>query len=158
MGGTWYTEVTPAELERTLGASMERDVVTCEVRRGSVLLLNNLIPHRSLPNYSGGIRWSLDLRWQRASEPNGFHGLKPSVVMREAGAALDDSGEVDFGQWASEDRQAAQIGALGAAHESLDTTIAGPWMHTWPLLHRNRHTANLPPKGDGEWANAPAGG
>ena len=67
-GGTWYTEVTPTELEATLGADMGRDVVTCEVPYGSVLLLNNLIPHRSLPNYSRGIRWSLDLRWQRADE------------------------------------------------------------------------------------------
>eukprot|EP00966_Prymnesium_polylepis_P227009 5252593-Prymnesium_polylepis.1 len=84
VGGTWYTEITPEEIEATLGADMQSDVVTCEVPFGSVLLLNNLVPHRSLPNYSGGIRWSLDLRWQRADEPNGFHGLKESKLMKRA--------------------------------------------------------------------------
>ena len=30
--------------------------------------------------------------------------------------------------------------------DELDTTIAGPWMKRWDLVHHNRHTANL---GDG---------
>ena len=41
----------------------EKTIVTCEVPFGSVLLLNNLIPHKSTENYSQNIRWSLDLRW-----------------------------------------------------------------------------------------------
>ena len=41
----------------------EQTVVTCEVPFGSVLFLNNLIPHKSTENYSQNIRWSLDLRW-----------------------------------------------------------------------------------------------
>eukprot|EP00406_Dinophysis_acuminata_P039923 CAMPEP_0179377936 /NCGR_PEP_ID=MMETSP0797-20121207/89079_1 /TAXON_ID=47934 /ORGANISM="Dinophysis acuminata, Strain DAEP01" /LENGTH=378 /DNA_ID=CAMNT_0021093997 /DNA_START=6 /DNA_END=1140 /DNA_ORIENTATION=- len=106
VGGTWYTETTPKEIEATLGADMRRDVVTCEVPFGSVLLLNNLVPHRSLPNYSGGIRWSLDLRWQRADEPNGFHGLKPSLLMKRAHEAFN--GSVQWGAWASQDRTASQ--------------------------------------------------
>ena len=52
--------------------------VCAQVPKGSVLLLNNLIPHRSLPNNSNGIRWSLDLRWQKPDEPNGFSGIKVS--------------------------------------------------------------------------------
>jgi len=50
--------------------------------------MNNLIPHRSLPNTSDGIRWSLDLRWQKPDLPNGFYGLKDNIVMRVPG---DDS-------------------------------------------------------------------
>ena len=46
------------------------------------MLFNNMIPHRSLPNISDGIRWSVDLRWQRASDPGGLWGLKDGVVMR----------------------------------------------------------------------------
>ena len=69
---------------------LERDLVTCEVPFGSVLLLNNLIPHRSLPNYSDRVRWSLDLRWQRAGEPNGFSSLKPSVLMKPAAIPIDE--------------------------------------------------------------------
>ncbi len=64
------------------------DSVVCEVPKGSVLLLNNLIPHRSLANNSSNIRWSLDLRWQRPTEPNGFHGLKvPAAGARSCGGA-----------------------------------------------------------------------
>lgn len=143
VGGTWYTETTPEEIEATLGADMRHDVVTCEVPFGSVLLLNNLVPHRSLPNYSGGIRWSLDLRWQRADEPNGFHGLKPSLLMKRAHEAFN--GSVQWGEWASQDRTVSQLEAMSveAREAALDTTISGPWMRRWPLAHQNRHTAHL---------------
>mmetsp|Transcript_68988 Transcript_68988/g.206902 ORF Transcript_68988/g.206902 Transcript_68988/m.206902 type:complete len:416 (+) Transcript_68988:23-1270(+) len=143
VGGTWYTEITPEEIEATLGADMQSDVVTCEVPFGSVLLLNNLVPHRSLPNYSGGIRWSLDLRWQRADEPNGFHGLKESKLMKRAHEAYN--GSVAWGAWARQDRTVAQLQELSpqALEQAIDTTIAGPWMRRWPLAHSNRHTANL---------------
>lgn len=30
------------------------------------------------------IRWSLDLRWQRPTEPNGFYGLKDCITMAKA--------------------------------------------------------------------------
>ena len=39
---------------------------------------------RSLDNMSGQIRWSLDLRWQRPNEPNGFYGLKDCITMAKA--------------------------------------------------------------------------
>lgn len=57
---------------KTLECDIQRDLVTCEVPKGSVLFLNNLIPHRSLNNASDKIRWSFDLRWQRSNEPDGF--------------------------------------------------------------------------------------
>ena len=146
-GGTWYVETTPEELATALGADLERDLVTCEVPFGSVLLLNNLIPHRSLPNYSDRVRWSLDLRWQRAGEPNGFSSLKPSVLMKPAAIPIDEfrgGADVRWGGWADVDRSAAQVAEVGAAaHAEFDTTIAGPWMNAWPRLHDNRHTAQL---------------
>ena len=164
VGGTWYVETTPAELAATLGADMAADVVTCPVPRRGVLLLNNLTPHRSLPNLSDGIRWSLDLRWQRHGEPNGFEGIKRSVLMKPAHTSYN--GTVDFGDWAVQDRtklmsaahakqqqrhgsrddeRTAAEGEHAAserqgAEEVFDTTIAGPWMKAWPLVHRNRHT------------------
>jgi len=161
VGGTWYTEVTPEELEATLGCNMKKDVVTCEVPFGSVLLLNNLIPHRSLPNYSEGVRWSLDLRWQRGGEPNGFSGIKGSVLMKPARQQWD--GKVDWGDWASKSRTEIQIAAVSTESMNLvqevgksegrydespefDTTIAGPWMTRWNLIHHNRHTANMTSK------------
>ena len=36
----------------------------------------------------------------------------------------------------------------------FDTTIAGPWMGQWEIVHHNRHTAQYKNPGDGEtWAN-----
>ena len=81
-GGTWYTEVEDDEMENTLGVNLQTDIVTCEVPFGGMLLLNNCIPHRSLENYSNKTRWSLDLRWQDPSKPNGFYGLKDVILMR----------------------------------------------------------------------------
>lgn len=63
-GNTWYVELPIEEMEKTLGIPVnEKTVATCEVPFGSILLLNNLIPHKSTENYSQNIRWSLDLRW-----------------------------------------------------------------------------------------------
>jgi len=164
VGGTWYTECLPQEIEATLGGNIDQNTVTCEVPFGSVLLLNNIIPHRSLENFSQGVRWSLDLRWQRGDEPNGFHGLKDSLLMVPANSAVVHEGEypVCWDGWAEADRTEAQFAALtldqasiikqvgeeeGRIEEEFDTTIAGPWMHRWPLVHHNRHTANLPASG-----------
>ena len=66
----------------------------------------------------------------------------PQVPMKSASIEVNESA-VDFGSWASQDRQTAQVAALGAVEKHLDSTIAGPWMHNWPLLHRNRHTARV---------------
>lgn len=45
------------------------EVVTVPVKRGGVLLMTNRTPHRSTPNTSDIIRWSMDLRYQSASLP-----------------------------------------------------------------------------------------
>ena len=83
-GGTWYVDLDEKEMEKTLGVDLERDVVTCEVPFGGMVLFNNCIPHRSLENYSDKVRWSLDLRWQDSKKPTGFYNLKESVIMRKA--------------------------------------------------------------------------
>ena len=59
--------------------------MTCALAPGDVLLLNNIVPHRSLPNTSEGVRWSLDLRWQRTGEPNGFEGIKENLELIRGG-------------------------------------------------------------------------
>ena len=67
-GGTWYVELPVEEMESTLKCKLDdKTVVTCEIPFGSVLLFNNLIPHRSTENFSDNIRWSLDLRWSYQS-------------------------------------------------------------------------------------------
>lgn len=71
-----------------LECDLEKDIVTCEVPRGSVLFLNNLVPHRSLNNASDKIRWSYDLRWQRPDEPEGF--CTSCVAVTSCGMCDDD--------------------------------------------------------------------
>ena len=80
-GNTWYVDLEEEEIKRTLGVSVERDSVTCEVPFGGVLFLNNSLPHRSLENYSDKVRWSLDLRWQHPDKSNGFYVSFFSVLM-----------------------------------------------------------------------------
>lgn len=57
-------------------------ITTCEVAEGSVLLLNNVIPHRSLNNFSDKIRWSIDLRWQNYNESSGFDHVKDLLLIK----------------------------------------------------------------------------
>ena len=46
--------------------------VVVPVKFGSVLLLTNLTPHRSIPNVSHQVRWSVDARYQDAAKPIGY--------------------------------------------------------------------------------------
>ena len=46
-------------------------VMTLPMEVGSVLLLNKEIPHRSTPNLSDTVRWSMDLRYQKTGTPTG---------------------------------------------------------------------------------------
>jgi len=55
----------------------------------------------SLPNLSKKIRWSLDLRWQKASEAVGFYGLKEGVRMR---SSTDPNLKIDWESYDTIDR------------------------------------------------------
>ena len=63
-GGTWYIEMDEDVIEDTFKCKLGEDSVECEVPLGGVLLFSNALVHRSFPNNSDGIRWSMDLRWQ----------------------------------------------------------------------------------------------
>jgi len=153
-GGTWYTELSEEEMKKTLGVKPEH-VVTCEMPLGSVLFLNNLIPHRSLENFSKNIRWSLDLRWQRPDLPNGFYGLKDSILMRNS---KNPNHVIDWQSWGQINRAKLQdqfVKSDAAIQSNLEyqkavsevpadgefnTVISGPWMKNWEIVHHNRHT------------------
>ena len=47
------------------------EVLTVPMKKGSVLLLDKLTPHGSGPNDTDRIRWSMDLRYQKAGTPTG---------------------------------------------------------------------------------------
>ena len=139
-GGTWYVDLEEKEMENSLGVDLEKDIVTCEVPFGGMLLLNNCIPHRSLENFSDKVRWSLDLRWQDPEKPNGFHDLKECILMRKEG---DPNYKIDWEEFAALDRTMLQNQAMGFSADEFDATIHGPWMKRWPITHRNKHTKSL---------------
>lgn len=45
--------------------------VCCPVPKGGVLMIQHRTVHRSTPNFSDGIRWSLDIRYSPLGEPTG---------------------------------------------------------------------------------------
>ena len=55
--------------------------VPCPVRAGGVLLIQHTTMHRSQPNLSDHIRWSLDLRYSHPDRPTGREGV-PGFIAR----------------------------------------------------------------------------
>ena len=47
-GGTWYVQLEEQDMVKELGVDLLKDVTTCEVPYGGVLLMNNAIPHQRL--------------------------------------------------------------------------------------------------------------
>lgn len=81
---TFYLEIPDDALP-----DVEPAVVPCQF--GSVLLFTNLTPHRSIPNVSNQVRWSVDSRYQDAAKPTGYQpeagflarsSLQPNDVVR----------------------------------------------------------------------------
>eukprot|EP00095_Tigriopus_kingsejongensis_P003043 maker-scaffold971_size75022-snap-gene-0.7 protein:Tk03043 transcript:maker-scaffold971_size75022-snap-gene-0.7-mRNA-1 annotation:"phytanoyl- dioxygenase domain-containing protein 1 homolog" len=63
-GGTWYIEMDEDVIEETFECNIAQDAFECVVPKGSILFFSNALVHRSFPNPSEHIRWSMDLRWQ----------------------------------------------------------------------------------------------
>ncbi len=116
---SWYLYIPDEQLPAG-------EVVTCEMPKGSLLLLNQLIPHRSTENFSNIVRWSIDLRWQRPKESSGFEGIKDCILMR---TACDPNYRSDWSGWATQNRIADAM--LETPEEAFDTTVSGPWMERW---------------------------
>ncbi|XP_078680911.1 phytanoyl-CoA dioxygenase domain-containing protein 1 homolog [Branchiostoma floridae x Branchiostoma belcheri] len=142
-GGTWYVEMAKEKMEQTLDCDLTKDVVTCEMPYGSVLLFNNLTPHRSLSNISTDVRWSLDLRWMDPGKPAGLWGLKGSLPMR---SAKNPDLVIDWEAFEAVDRNKQQqksMDNVAGAEDEFDATIQGPWMTRWEIVHHNKHTRSM---------------
>lgn len=63
------------------GRLPEGEVLSLPMRKGDVLLMHKLIPHRSIPNRTQTIRWSLDLRYQQTGLPTG-RSFYPNFIVR----------------------------------------------------------------------------
>lgn len=135
--GTWYTELDEKEMEKSLGVNMAEDLVTCPVPYGGMVLINNMIPHRSLSNTSNDIRWSMDLRWQRADKPPGFSG-KDGIRLR---SSTDPNLVIDWDSYLNVNKRHTEHGRkFHLVKDEFDTTIVGEWMLKWEITNTNRHT------------------
>jgi hypothetical protein len=90
---------------------------------------------------------------QKPNEPNGFYGLKDNILMAKEN---DENFKPDWEEWSKINRTKLQEAAVKDSikeqipelkerqeDDPFDTTISGPWMHSWPIVHHNRHTVNL---------------
>lgn len=66
------------------------------VKKGGVVFMHRWTPHRSTPNFTDGVRWSLDLRYQKTGTPTGrpFH---PEFIARSR--AHPEMELTDYSQW-----------------------------------------------------------
>ena len=136
-GGTWYVDLEEKEMENSLGVDLEKDIVSCEVPFGGMLLLNNCIPHRSLENFSDKVRWSLDLRWQDPEKPTGLWDLKSSLLFRSKDKPCLN---ITWEEFIAQDRNELQAKNVGVVQDEFDTSLHGPWMKRWKIVNHNKHT------------------
>lgn len=66
------------------------------VKKGGVVFMHRWTPHRSTPNFTDGVRWSIDLRYQTADTPTGrpFH---PEFIARSR--AHPERELTDYNEW-----------------------------------------------------------
>lgn len=91
------------------------------VTKGGVVFMHRWTPHRSTPNYSDGVRWSLDLRYQPAGTPSGrpFH---PDFVARSHQSP--EQVLVDHSKWSLDWQQALEKARGQQAHRVKSTAGA----------------------------------
>jgi len=115
---SWYLYIREEDLP-------PGEVVTCEMRKGSVLFLNENVPHCGLRNRSSRVRWAIDLRWQRPTDPTGLEGvLIRGPRMR---SASEPGFRPDMARWAREEREKYDEWVKRGDRDPLDPAIDGSW-------------------------------
>ncbi len=66
------------------GALPDGEQVQCPVPLGGVLLIQHKTIHRSVPNHSDHIRWSMDIRYSDPRMPTGRDGVPGFIARSEA--------------------------------------------------------------------------
>jgi hypothetical protein len=120
---SWYVYIDDADLP-------DGEIVTCEMDMGSVLFINQLLPHRSTENVSDMIRWSFDFRWQ---DPSLFNGMNPTdcILMR---TKADSDYRIRWPEWTQKNRTeltSVQKNSEGGSTSCVDVTVDGHWLKRW---------------------------
>ena len=93
------------------------------MEKGSLVLIHKNIPHRSTPNHSDGIRWSIDLRYQKTGTSTG-RTIYPDFVVRSR--SNPTSVLTDHGEWTRMWVEALEAESSGSAdrHHRWETVTA----------------------------------
>ena len=141
-GNTWYIDINETTIKNELfddiNADINEKIVTCDINRGDVLFLNNMVVHRSLENYSNDIRWSLDLRWQDMNKPTGFN-------MKNILKIFDKNDIYYRPDWNEFNRNVRHLQEKDKVidrenDDRFNTVIVGSWFDKWEMVNTNKHT------------------
>ena len=120
---SWYLYIKDENLP-------EGEMVTCEMKRGSVLWHGNMMVHRSTENHSDRVRWTCDLRYQRPGEPTGMPAGSKLPPMRKSD---DPHFRLDWPAWTAteEEEQAVQVQRSLQDDEFEFSPPGAPWLVRW---------------------------
>ena len=128
MPGVVGTGLRPHETRKGIGTVIVDEhmptstPVTLPMNKGDVLFFHKETPHRSTPNLTDTVRWSLDLRYQKTGTPTG-RPFQPAFVAR---SRTNPSSEIR--DWAEWDRLWAASDAATAA------ATVKPRNHRWQVV------------------------
>ena len=120
---SWYLYIEDEDLPAG-------EVMTCEVPMGGALFHMQLTPHRSTPNTTNRVRWSVDFRYQRPGEPMGYGAdAEPGSLIPFRRSGKPDY-RVDWSGWIG-GSQLGTDGFYGDTSGEFDFAIDGEWMERW---------------------------
>ena len=95
------------------------------MEKGDVLLMHKGTPHRSSPNFTDSIRWSMDMRYQKKGTPTG-RSIYPEFVVRSR--SCPESVLTDHHIWSKmwEDALTSEV-SKGTAHHRWEVTKHHHW-------------------------------
>ncbi|XP_069111595.1 phytanoyl-CoA dioxygenase domain-containing protein 1 homolog [Argopecten irradians] len=127
----FYITLDEKELVTRLGLDMSKNVIV-EAPLGSIVLFSNIIPHRSIPNMTDSIRWSIDFRWQDSGKPWGYFGLKKGMPLR---SEADPDMKPDWDEYDKADRfHLEKQCEEDEPKDEFDVNIdSGPWKAKWQI-------------------------
>ena len=109
-------------------------IVTCEMRLGSVLFIDQHTPHRSLENHSDKIRWSIDVRWQNPALPTGIgdDDFKLLMMRRPDQPAFEPDPAAWYAWYTGRGRdERVDYDGLGS-RDPYDVNLSGAkWLERW---------------------------
>ncbi len=115
---SWYLYIADDDLPAG-------EIVTCAMRKGSALFIHENMPHRGLWNRSGRVRWAIDVRWQRPSDPTGLEDVLIRGPRMRRGD--DPAFRPDMMAWAAEEREKYDAWVSRGDGDPLDPAIDGSW-------------------------------